>query len=359
MNIKEKAKNLPSSPGVYLMKNSFGTIIYIGKSKNLKNRVQSYFQNSTTHSRKVEKLVKNINEFEYIVTDTEFEAFLLECKLIKKLQPEFNRMMKHPRSYAYIVITMDKEFPILEVANTLNEHDGNLYFGPFTSKNTAEKAIQGLKEFFKIDCSQPSNRKTACLNYSLNLCIGLCLGKNVAEQYNNIMNRIIALLSGTDKSILKEIRKEMETASKNFDFERAAKYRDYLEAIHSILKKEKMISFTKANKNIVVIEKLNNSMIKLFLIKGNKVLFQEKYLLDESTFEQTAMFIQTKMETLFKRKSHGSFQEITKDEIDEAQIIYSYLKANTCTYKTIPNTWLSSKNQEKLEKEMMDLLKQK
>lgn len=359
MNLKEKAKNLPSSPGVYLMKSSLGTIIYVGKSKNLKNRVLSYFQSSNTHTRKVEKLVKNINDFEYIQTDTEFEAFMLECKLIKKLQPEFNRMMKNPRSYAYIVIRMDHEYPTLELTNIFNEHDSNLYFGPYTNKKTAEKAIQGLKEFFRIDCSNPSNRKTACLNYSLNLCIGMCLGKSVAKQYNISINRIISLLSGTDKSILKEIESEMEIASENFDFEKAAKYRDYLEAINSILKKEKVIKFTKANKNIVIIEKLYNNRIKLFLIKGNKVLFREKYTLDGSTVDQIAMLMKTNMEILFQRNSRGSFQEINKDEIDEAQIIYSYLKASTCTYKTIPNTWLSSKNQEKIEKTIIDLLKQK
>ena len=132
MNPKEKAKQLPSSPGVYLMKDSYGSIIYVGKSKNLKNRVSSYFQESSTHSNKVIKLVQHLKDFDIIQTDTEFEAFILECKLIKEIQPLYNRLMKNPQSYTYIRIVMDRSSQRIELANRMNEDDGNLYFGPYT-----------------------------------------------------------------------------------------------------------------------------------------------------------------------------------------------------------------------------------
>lgn len=146
MDLKEKIKKLPSSPGVYLMKDSLNSVIYVGKSKNLKSRVASYFQNSKSHTPKILKLVKNLRDFDYILTDTEFEAFMLECKLIKQMKNEYVK------------------------------NDGNLYFGPYTSKNTIERGIQGIKECCKIFCSNNFQKASCCLNYSLGLCLGMCLG---------------------------------------------------------------------------------------------------------------------------------------------------------------------------------------
>ena len=149
MTLKEKVKNLPSSPGVYLMKDVHDGIIYVGKAKNLKRRVQSYFQNSKSHSPKTVKLVNNIKNFDYILTDTEFEAFMLECKLIQELKPFFNRQMKNPKSYAYILIKTDEEIPKIEVTNFPIGGKNNQIFGPYRNKNTAAKAVQGMKDFLK------------------------------------------------------------------------------------------------------------------------------------------------------------------------------------------------------------------
>ena len=332
------------------MKDSRGHIIYVGKSKCLRNRVQTYFQNQREHSKKVEKLVKNIKDFEYILTDTEFEAFLLECQLIQEIQPMYNSMMKRPQSYTYIVIKLNKEFPSIETAQLINENDDNYYFGPYTSKNTVEKAIQGLKEFLKIDCPHTSKRNTPCLNYTLGLCMGMCLGKlDVTKQFHTILTSIIALLNDTDKSILKDMKKKMLYASENFDFETAAKYRDYIEAITSLLNKEKVIKFTKRNKNMVMIEPLSEHTIKLFLIKGDKVLFSEKYQLKSNLKEQLKEQIKINIVTFFKNKGHKSTKEISKDEIDQAQIIYSYLKNNNCNYITIPNKWILTKDSEQID----------
>jgi excinuclease ABC subunit C len=310
MNLKEKVKNLTSSPGVYLMKDSLGSIIYVGKAKNLKKRVQSYFQNSKSHPSKVKKLVKNLKDFEYIVTDTEFEAFMLECKLIKELKPIYNKKMKNPLSYTYVVIQMDEEYPSIEITNSPVENDCNLYFGPYTSKNTVEKALQGMKEYFKILCSNTSKKNTECLNYSLGLCIGMCLGGAAVEEYHNIINKIIALFNGTDMSVLKEMKQRMLYASEKFDFETAAKYRDYIDAISFLINKEKVIEFTKDNKNIAVIEHLSNCTIKLFLIKGNKVLFSEKYILEKANIEYLSTIIKTNILTCFKAKTLNSSIEV-------------------------------------------------
>ncbi|WP_445489802.1 GIY-YIG nuclease family protein [Niallia sp. 03133] len=359
MNIKDKAKKLPSSPGVYLMKDSSDHIIYVGKSKNLKNRVQSYLQNSKNHSKKVEKLVNHLKDFDYILTDTEFEAFMLECHLIKELKPLYNKLMKSPQSYTYIRIRMDKGLYRLEQTNQIDEKDCNLYFGPYSSKNTVEKAIKGMKEFFKMQCSNPSYQNTPCLNYSLGLCMGTCFNSSAREQYHHNINRIIALLEGADTIILAELEQKMIETSMSFDFEKAAKVRDCIEAIHSLLQKEKVIEFTKENKHIIVIECVDELNVKLFLINRNKVLFNQMYKIDFTNSNQLAGWMKSNILAYFKPKSPHSPAAITKDEIDEAQIIYSYLNSNACEYLIIPEKWLDKENQNKIDIAIHEYLKTK
>ncbi|MFJ7724959.1 GIY-YIG nuclease family protein [Neobacillus sp. NPDC097160] len=337
MNLKEKVKNLPLTPGVYLMEDSQGNIIYVGKAKNLKNRVSSYFQNSKAHSQKVKKLKANIADFNYILTDTEFEAFMLECKLIRKIKPTFNRMMKNPKSYSFILIQLDGNHQKFEITNSVKK-DGKHYFGPYTSKHFVAKAVQRLKEFFKISCSNPTHKNTPCLNYSLGQCIGICFQKTAVEQYKNILNKIIDLLNGTDTNILEEIEQKMVAASLNFDFETAAKYRDTLDAICSLIYKETVIEFTEANNNIVILEPLEDNSNKLFLIKGNKVLFSKKFNTADYNMEQLVKIIKTNVLAYFKNDTHTHI-EVSRNDIDEAQIIYYYLKSSTCNYIVMPDNW--------------------
>lgn len=355
MDLKEKTKQLPSSPGVYLMKDSLNTIIYVGKSKNLKSRVQTYFQNSRNHTAKVEKMVKSIRNFDYIVTDTEFEALLLECQLIKLQQPIFNRMMKNPQAYCYIAIQMNKDFPQIKIVSTTLA-ENHLYFGPYTSRNMIEKAIQGLKEFFKIDCSSPANSQKSCLNYSLGLCMGTCLGgDDVKKNYTRIINRIVDLLNRSDKGILIEMEEKMHYASENFDFKTAAKYRDYMEMLHSLLYKEKVIQFAKENKKIAVVETLDKHIAKLFLIEGDQLLFRKKYEWDRSSLDQLCAQIYEDILIVLDNEKTSTAPEIQKDEIDRAQIIYSYLQ-NAETYTLIEDEWLFSK-QDHLNKAIVDLMR--
>jgi excinuclease ABC subunit C len=355
MNLKEKVKSLPSTPGVYLMEDSLGRIIYVGKAKNLKNRVRSYFQNSKAHPQKIKKLKANIKGFDYILTDTEFEAFMLECKLIKELKPIFNKKMKNPQAYTYIVFQKEGDYRKLEITNSLKK-DSNLYFGPFTSKHTVEKAIQGLKELYRISCSNPSNKNTPCLNYSLDLCLGMCFSEGALEQYNDIINKIIALLNGTDTSILEEMKQRMIAASEQFDFETAAKFRDFLDVINFLINKERVIDFTEANKNIAIIEFLTDTTIKLFLIKGNKVLFSEKYKMENQKIKQLLQSIKTNISIYFKIGVPYASIEVSRDDIDEVQIIYSYLKGSTCRYFIIPESWLETENNAKIDEALENTL---
>ncbi|URZ01668.1 GIY-YIG nuclease family protein [Clostridium felsineum] len=322
MDIKEKVKKLPSSSGVYIMKDSLGDTIYVGKSKNLKSRVGSYFINSKRRSPKVIKLVKNLKDFEYILTDTEFEALLLECKLIKEIKPRYNRQMKTPKGYCYIKIKMNEKYPSIDMCIEVNNDEGSIYFGPYTSKSTVEKAILGIKEHNKILCTNAAKKTSGCLKYSMNLCIGMCEDKASKEYYNEVACKVIKLFNGTDLTMLKEIEERMEKASENLDFETAVKCRDHIKAMKYLIDSAKVINFVENSRNIVFIEFLNEKEIKLFLITYNKVIFSEKYNLSDLNTQE----VKSNIKKYFKNPLE-KIVNIDKNDIDEIHIIYNYLKS--------------------------------
>lgn len=353
MNIKEKVKNLPLTPGVYLMKDYKGTVIYVGKAKSLKKRIQSYFQNSAAHPQKIKKMVANINDFHVLHTDTEFEAFMLECKLIKELKPLFNKKMKSHLPYSYIAIKMDGPFRKISITSEKSDDGGPIYFGPYTSPIYVKKAIENFKEYFKIDCLQPL-KGSPCLNYTLGKCNGLCLGRSEVEHYNRIVERFISFLQGSDTEILDELEQKMNHASEEFKFEEAAKYRNYMKSFSILLYKENMIQFTGGNKNIVVGEWINDRTLKIFLIKGHKVIFSKEYRPEK--FSQLTGEIRDTVLESFQQCEKRKSVVIGKEELDEAQIIYSYLNGGHARFIVIPDEWLDGSENEKLDNSIDHLL---
>jgi len=359
MNLQEKVKNLTTSPGVYLMRDSLGNVIYIGKAKNLKNRVKTYFQGSKNISPKVEKLVKNLKDFDYITTDTEFEAFILECKLIKELKPMYNRLMKSPLSYIYIVIKTGQTYRIIETSNVMTENDNNIYFGPYQSKNTVERALQGIKECYKIACSNSMKRNTSCLNHSLGLCVGMCINDSAVEYYNSIVKKIISFLNGDDMSILEDLNHKMQEATEKLDFETAARYRDYIKSAYSLVNRAKTIRFAESSNNILLAEQLTKGVIKIFLVKRNIILFSKKYMLDSIGLEQLKKVIKRHIIVFFGNGCVSSFPDhVGKEEIDEAQIIFHYLKSKPDSYVFIPQYWLNDNTGAQIDEAIDTLLHQ-
>ena len=352
INLPDKVKNLPLTPGVYLMKDSQGQTLYVGKAKNLKNRVQSYFRNSTNHSPKIKKLVKHLRDFDYILTDTEFEAFMLECQLIKSIKPLYNRMMKSPQSFIYISISLTGKHRKIDIAYNPIENECKVYFGPFTSRSNVERALQGLKECFKLNCSNPNGTNSACLNYSLGSYLGRCLGGPAEQQYNDILDRFIGFLKGTDMSILEDMNQMMLNASETFDFEAASAYRDHIQAVSSLLKKEKVIEFTEENHNIAAIERLTDSTIKLFLIKRTDILFSDNYAAVGNMEEK----IKTNILAYFKNDEANAAGDISRHEVDAAHIVYRYLHSDSCSYLIIPENWLDPENHSTLDLALKNLL---
>ncbi|WP_353616058.1 GIY-YIG nuclease family protein [Bacillus sp. AFS055030] len=346
---------MPLSPGVYLMKDSKGQILYVGKAKSLKKRVQSYFQNSKGHTPKVKKLVTHLKDFDYLLTDTEFDAFMLECHLIKEIKPMYNRMMKNPQSFIYLVINLNKKVPTFEISYDPIEGENVFIFGPFTSRSTVERAVNGIKECFKINCGHSSIKNSACLNYSLGTCNGVCLGGSALKEYNMIIDKVIGFLNRTDMSLLEEMEKLMLSASEQFDFEAAAKYRDWIEMVKSLTNKEKLIDFTEQNHNIITVEQLEKNKFKYFLIHRTQILHCELIEIKDDSYDQLIKQIYLNSIDYFKNMHDQSSKDVSRDEIDEAQIIYSYLNSKNCKHLIVPKRWLHHTST-KLTKELQKLM---
>lgn len=344
MNLSDKVKQLPDTPGVYLMKDALGNIIYVGKSIHLKRRVQSYFQQSKDHPQKVILMVRQIRDLEYMETDTEFEAFMLECRLIKELKPAYNKKMKSPQAYAYIEVVTDKHaFRRLNVTMLPDMEDNPLVFGPYSKRHALEKAVSGWKSCYKLDCSNASSFRTGrCLNYSMGLCLGMCMGGSALEEYNRVLDRFIALLQGADSGLLEDMNRRMAEAAEQFDFEAAARFRDAIGSVEFLLHKKAVIGLTEQNLNIAIVEWLTDCSLKLILVKRNKILYSEMFDDADKSPERLTARLQSRIIAYFAADSGLIPGKVTKHEVDEAQILYSYLQSNHCRYVVILDNWLEA-----------------
>lgn len=281
-------KTLPDKPGVYIMKNALGEVIYVGKAKVLKNRVRQYFQNSRNHSEKVRAMVKNIAEFEYIVTDSEMEALILECNLIKKHKPRYNILLKDDKSYPFIKVTIKEDFPRIFVSRNVIK-DGSKYFGPYTEVSAVYETLELIKNTFPIKtCKrvvkvEDKGSVRPCLNYHIGLCKGPCAKLISKDEYSGIINDIISLLSGKSVDILKNLEVKMERAAENLEFERAAALRDKINAIKKITEKQKIITYNFENEDFISIYKDEKDVcVQVFFLREGKIIGREHFVIENS-----------------------------------------------------------------------------
>lgn len=355
MDLKEKIRHIPENPGVYIMKDSQDNIIYIGKAKNLKNRVSQYFRNSTMHSPKILRMIEGICNFDYILTDTEFEALLLECSLIKEIKPMYNSQLKNHQKYVFININIEEQYPTLEVVS--ENHRKGLNFGPYNSLNSAERGINVIKEKFKIrHCKSLSSKNAGCLNYQLGFCSAPCTGELPEIEYKKLIDQAINILKGGNSDLVKQLDSKMKVAAEALDFDKAVKYRDDINALRHLMNKGKTIKFSGENRYIIAMERIENSEVKLFLINGSSIIYKDSYIItdDSNKLQQHLIsIVLTNVEQLQKHK----IVSLDKEDIDKAQIIYSYLKnKKECSYIVIPRIWLKKKDASKLELAMMRLV---
>lgn len=284
--IKEKLKNLPMCPGIYIMYNRSGKVIYVGKSKVLKNRVSSYFVHSKNHTPKTIAMVSHVVDFHYIVTDSEVEALILECNLIKKYRPQYNILLKDDKQYPYIKITLGEEFPRICMTRRVIR-DGSKYFGPYMSSYNVKSAIDTIKKIFKVrSCTKKisADRQTQkpCLYYHIGQCSAPCCGMISQEDYRESFNHISAVLDGHYDDITAELTKEMHIASDNLEFERAAGYRDKIQALESLGERQKMIMTRDDNRDIIGVFKGEiESCIQIFYMRGGKIQGSEHFILND------------------------------------------------------------------------------
>lgn len=278
-------KMLPDKPGVYLMKNSLGEVIYVGKAKNLKNRVRQYFQSSKNHTEKVKAMVKNIEEFEYIVTDSEMEALILECNLIKKHRPRYNILLKDDKHYPFIKITVKEDFPRVFMTRMVAK-DGAKYFGPYPDAGAVHETLLLIKKLFPVRTCKKSIEEgkilgRPCLNYFIHQCKGPCAGYINKAEYGRIIDSIIELLSGKDTSLLKELKSEMETAAENLEFEKAASLRDKISNLEKIREKQKIIIGSQEDEDFInIFSDEKDSCVQVFYYRNGQLQGREHFVLE-------------------------------------------------------------------------------
>jgi excinuclease ABC subunit C len=322
-------KILPEAPGVYLMRNHLGEIIYVGKAKILKNRVRQYFQNSKNHSVKVRAMVKNIAEFEYIVTDSEMEALILECNLIKKHSPRYNILLKDDKHYPFIKITINEEFPRIFVTRNIAS-DGCRYFGPYTDSAAVYSVMELIRKIFPLrTCKRtikeelPNTRP--CLNYHIGLCKAPCAGFISKLDYGEIIKNTVDLLTGKGKNIKSGLKQEMENASQQLEFESAAMFRDKIMAIDKINDKQKIVIGNCENEdfiNVYIDEK--DVCLQIFFLRDGKIIGREHFILDDAADEVGSELI----EGFIKRFYSGTAfipRTIYVPFINEGEILQQWL----------------------------------
>lgn len=329
-DFQHQLKILPDKPGVYIMKNSLGEVIYVGKAKVLKNRVRQYFQNSKNHSEKVRAMVKNIAEFEYIVTDSEMEALILECNLIKKYSPRYNIALKDDKFYPFIKITTNEDFPRVYVTRNFAK-DGNRYFGPYTNGTAVYEVMGLIKKLFPlrtckkaiVEGGEPTR---ACLNYHINLCKAPCAGYISKAEYWEMIDEIINILNGTDTSIIKKLKLEMEKAAEELEFEKAAKIRDRILAIELISEKQKMFTAKEGDEDFIdLYTDEKDGCAQVFFVREGKVTGREHFMIENISDDPVKEVISS-----FIASFYGGTAQIPKtiyvpEEIEDQELIEKFL----------------------------------
>lgn len=328
MDLKEKIDNLPKTPGIYMMKDKYGDIIYVGKSKKLKERVKSYFTNSKNHSRKVKRMVKNIEDLDVILTDTELDALLLECEMIKKIRPMYNQLMKNHENYSYIKINKNINYPYIEVSKEIE--DDSLYFGPYTMDKKLDEIVNIISREYKTRTCKIMNK---CIKYDLNKCVGPCREIILREDYNIIIDKIIKDLNNSNENLINILNKKMQDEISKLNFEKANDINHDIALLKSLSYKQNIINNANENKLILAWINLDNENIKIYIIKGAKLLKSE--IIKNEDFELNSLIYKIN-EKILRNNEDIDEEVVDKYYIDFANIVYSYIKNNKdISYKYI------------------------
>ena len=287
-NIEEELKKLPASPGVYIMHDRHDEINYVGKAISLKNRVRQYFQESRSKTAKIEKMVSRIARFEYIITDSELEALVLECNLIKEHRPRYNTMLKDDKTYPYIKVTMDEAFPRVLFSRTMKK-DKCRYFGPYTSAGAVKDTIDLIHKLWKLrTCTrrlpQDIGKERPCLNYHIKQCQAPCQGYISQEEYGKAVAQTLDFLNGKYEPVLSMLEEKMMQASDEMDFETAIEYRELLNSVKQVAQKQKITSQSMEDRDIIAMARdSEDAVVQVFFVRDGKLIGREHFHVSAST----------------------------------------------------------------------------
>ncbi|MFP4016098.1 MAG: excinuclease ABC subunit UvrC [Halanaerobiales bacterium] len=329
-HIEEQIKQLPDRPGVYLMKDELEDIIYVGKAKSLRKRVRSYFRKGN-HTYKTKILVSHIKDFDYIVTDTEVEAYILEANLIKKYQPIYNIRLKDDKTYPYIKITMNEDFPRIYKTRIL-KNDGAEYYGPFTNVDDLNKILDVLKKLYSLrscrkDIKAGQVEDRPCLNYHIAKCTGPCVGAISKEEYRGMIKQLSLFLSGHQDKLIKGIEKEMYLAADKKNFEKAAHLRDSIEAIKRLSVQQKVMYGKNINQDIlaVAVSEEEQACVQLLIIRNGRLIGQEYFIMEGTAEENVEDILASFLPQYYDKAPQLPDEIILSDEIEDMDLLRGLL----------------------------------
>ena len=328
-NIEEELKKLPKDPGVYLMKDKDDNIIYVGKAVNLKNRVSSYFR-KTNKTDRILKMVSLIDHFEYIVVSNEAEALILECNLIKENRPKYNVLLKDDKTYPYIKVDVKSDFPNVIITRRLI-NDGSKYFGPYANPGAAKEMVNFIKQKYKIrQCRNFKSNTRACLNYHIKRCLAPCVGLISKEDYRKQIDEIIDLLDGKTDKILKDLKTQMEKASKELNFEEAAYIRDRMQAIEKASQKQKVSNISENNIDVIGLSKSELEVcIEIFFVRGSKMIRREHYFFDNLGDMKDSEIISGFIKQYYMDSLEIPNKIMIRDELEDEEVLEQWLSSKT------------------------------
>lgn len=324
-NIEEELKKLPHKPGVYIMHDKNDNIIYVGKAVSLRNRVRQYFRKNKK-TKRIENMVSLVDHFEYIVVDNEAEALILECNLIKKNMPKFNVLLKDDKTYPYIKVNVQEDYPNVYITRRIL-NDGAKYFGPYASAGSAKEMVDFIKEKFKIrQCRNFKYKDRPCLNYHIKKCMAPCMGYISKEEYRKQIDDIIALLDGKTDKIIKEMQKEMQELSAKMEYEKAAYIRDKIIAIENISQKQKVSNITENDIDVIGIARNEIEVcVEIFFVRKSKMVGREHFFFKNLEDEENEQILSEFVKQYYVGRAVLPNKIMMREEIEDREIIEEWL----------------------------------
>ena len=324
-NIEEELKKLPHKPGVYIMHDKDDKIIYVGKAISLRNRVRQYFR-KTNKTKRIENMVALIDHFEYIVTDNEAEALILECNLIKKNMPKFNVLLKDDKTYPYIKVNVKAEFPDVYITRRIL-NDGAKYFGPYASAGSAKEMVEFIKSKFKIrQCRSFKYKDRPCLNYHIKKCMAPCMGYVTREEYMKQIDEIIDVLEGKTDKLVKQLNQEMLEASKGMHYEKAAYLRDKLIAVERISERQKVSNISENDIDVIGLARNDTKVcVEIFFVRKSKMIGREHFFLNDLVDEESKEIISGFIKQYYMDRPILPNKIMIREEIEDKEVLQEWL----------------------------------